>query len=161
MTSPRPHHHRKALTLLELLVAVATMAILAGISAPTLAGAWRACKRTICATNLRSIALATVALADQQRQLPFATVGTPINELSASPRLWTCPSDNLDPAKNETSYLYAVGDALPRDPTTAAPSLRAEYQHFVTNPSQGLFKERDHPKTHTLLVGFDAVVRSR
>ncbi|MGD9790013.1 MAG: type II secretion system protein [Phycisphaerales bacterium] len=160
MLSPRPHH-RKALTLLELLVAVATMALLTGISAPALSGAWRVTKRTACAANLRSIALATVALADQQRQLPFAPVGTPINDISTNPRLWTCPTDHLDPAKNETSYLYAVGDGLPRDPAAAIPLLRREYHFLAANPTLGLFKEREHPKFHALNVGFDAVVRSQ
>lgn len=61
---------RKALTIVELLVTIAIIALLVGILSPALQVVRESARRTSCANNLRQIALGMANYDDAQKQLP-------------------------------------------------------------------------------------------
>lgn len=61
---------RRGLTIVELLVTIAIIAILVGMLSPALQMARESARRTSCANNLRQIALAMATYDDAQKQLP-------------------------------------------------------------------------------------------
>jgi prepilin-type N-terminal cleavage/methylation domain-containing protein/prepilin-type processing-associated H-X9-DG protein len=70
--SPRAirFRRRRGLTIVELLVTIAIIAILVGMLSPALQMARESARRTSCANNLRQIALAMATYDDAQKQLP-------------------------------------------------------------------------------------------
>jgi prepilin-type N-terminal cleavage/methylation domain-containing protein/prepilin-type processing-associated H-X9-DG protein len=122
---------RRAFTLVELLIVIAIIALLVSILLPTLSRARRLAKRTVCASNLRSVNLAVMLYTDAHRDA-YPAAEDPV---SRSPFYWLwmgrgwrgfiepylgedvspdnpsvllCPSD---PAREEfqaTSYAYSM-----------------------------------------------------
>lgn len=62
--------HRRGLTIVELLVTIAIIALLVGILSPALQVVRESARRTSCANNLRQIALGMANYDDAQKQLP-------------------------------------------------------------------------------------------
>ncbi len=71
MMSLPPRRGRRGFTLVELLVVLAIIALLAGLSSPALSSALNSARSTQCAANLRSIGVAvTQAATDNDNQYP-------------------------------------------------------------------------------------------
>jgi prepilin-type N-terminal cleavage/methylation domain-containing protein/prepilin-type processing-associated H-X9-DG protein len=95
---------RKAFTLIELLVVVAIIALLISILLPSLNGARKAAKRTVCASNLHQIGLGFVYYAQAH------------NDMAIASRPGTLPGDNLYDIGNGQKYrprwLATLGAAV-------------------------------------------------
>jgi len=114
---------RSGVTLLELLVVVSTIGVLAGLLLPSLGRAKEAARRTVCATNLRSLgqALHLYALA-QEGSFPVEELcGNPQRLLvdSLYPRwvsarvVFYCPSaEQIEPYARSNEYGGPGGDSV-------------------------------------------------
>lgn len=133
---PRPKGHRRAFTLLELLVSVGIIAVLLGITLPSLGMARENAKRVRCLANLKGVGVGMqVYLNEREGFLPYAlplddsrvygtsTTGAPqpdsilaaMTPMLDSTEVLICPSDGdippeLDsPVGKHCSYEYWAG----------------------------------------------------
>jgi len=107
---------RRAFTLVELLVVIATIAILAALLLPALGRAKESARRTECASHLRQILVAALMYADENDgRLPAQlTDGRPVRAVGGdgrnyydlltpytlAPGVWLCPSAGDNPAED-------------------------------------------------------------
>jgi prepilin-type N-terminal cleavage/methylation domain-containing protein/prepilin-type processing-associated H-X9-DG protein len=111
---------RAAFTLLELLVVIAIIGVLAALLLPALSSAKDRSRQTLCASNLRQIALATLMFADDHETLPWQDGdGLPIKAIGGSgtnyydllmpyvlrPQLWLCPSTREHPGTHMSYHM--------------------------------------------------------
>lgn len=68
---------RNAFTLVELLVVIAIIAMLLAVLIPSLSLARETAKRTICASNLKQLSVASAAYANEHMLLPYNYVSSP------------------------------------------------------------------------------------
>ncbi|MBX3360420.1 MAG: type II secretion system protein [Phycisphaeraceae bacterium] len=110
---------RSAFTLIELLVVIAVIALLVAIMLPSLGGARRAAKGTVCLSGLRSIGQAVTLYCDDHKgyfPLSSHAAGSLIapnawlitlQEYGVSPTFRKCP---LDPFREERITSYATNE---------------------------------------------------
>lgn len=115
---------RRGFTLIELLVVISIVALLISLLLPALKSSREVARRLKCATNLRSIGLASFLYDIDFKQLPRPmntngnglygmtpeATNTLINDYGLSGRFWECPSGSWAYAsKTKTMYLYFGG----------------------------------------------------
>jgi prepilin-type N-terminal cleavage/methylation domain-containing protein/prepilin-type processing-associated H-X9-DG protein len=113
---------RRAFTLVELLVVVGVVAALVALLLPTLGAAWGQARRVHCASNLRQLAAAFHAYANNNRQrFPAAAVGLGFHR----PEDWVHWESGRDLRDSAIApYMAALGEALlcPSDDPQVRPS---------------------------------------
>jgi len=75
---PGRRNRRNAFTLVELLVVIAIIAALLGVLIPALSSARETAKRTVCASSLKQLGLASAAYANEYMLLPYNYVTGPL-----------------------------------------------------------------------------------
>jgi len=120
----------RGFTLIELLVVIVIIAILAAIVLPILRARKQAALRTSCASNLNQIAKAMYMYSDVQGggpfpntatgNDPFAVTGSTLPSLNLlykgylqDPRVFSCPTKPIPPAKIKAIEPYVSGTAWP------------------------------------------------
>lgn len=150
---------RRGFTLVEMLVAIAVIAILAALLFPTVVKAQMRAQRTACASNMRQIGAAVEAYAaDWDQHYPAAWNCDSVLIRSKSPSLlalmqsytpskalWACPSDigETDPQdwsgfRQRTPPFYKIGPGSYEWPgygCTDMPPLAARPTTFVHKPA--------------------------
>ena len=77
---------RSGLTLVEVLVVIAIIGVLAGLLLPAVNGSRESSRKTVCNSNLRQIAIASVAHLEQQVTFPSAGFGTMSSDQTSADR---------------------------------------------------------------------------
>jgi prepilin-type N-terminal cleavage/methylation domain-containing protein/prepilin-type processing-associated H-X9-DG protein len=160
MNCPAGNTHRRAFTLVELLVVIAVIAILAALLLPVLSAAKAKAKRTACLNNLRQINLGLRAYCDDYNDATPGTrgakFGTPSwssyrklmgnyvdvhGEPSPQNKLFACPADtfyvNLLRRSNGTGLAYV------RAPLFAQTNF--EYSSYAFNGGAKTISGTDTP----------------
>lgn len=158
---------RPAFTLVELLVALATIAILIAVALPAIAGARESARRAACMVNLKSLSTAAELYRSKQGNvLPWTTRApdlragrsSPLGELSlyldapipvlddagslpSAP--WRCPSDRETAPSVGWSYVYFPTDLMNYyEFRSSAPGLQAT-RYFDERPEEPILAEAD------------------
>jgi len=156
--------HRKAFTLVELLVVIAVIGVLAALLLPALARGKELGRRTACASNLRQLVLATALYAnDHEDQLPprKLTGGWPTQLKAAydNPGILVCPNERA--LAGASPFPSTDPDAAPRSyimnsflDYLAANLSAADFKNYVKGTGPGGFVESAirHP-SETILFG--------
>ena len=104
--------HRRAFTLIEVLVVIAILAVLVALLVPALSRAKESGRRTACLNNLRQLGLAALLYADDEGSFPPRRLSpqwpAQLQTNYQNPGLLTCPSDVVNAA------LSADPDTAPR-----------------------------------------------
>lgn len=155
-----------AFSLVELLVVLAVIATIMGITFPMLASARRAARATTCLANMRSLAQLTIVYIEAHRRFPLSEQLTWLERgTSTMPTLldaWTpgqalpghhiCPADRAVRAPGQASYRYAPASYLtplwqdwlytPTRDDEGVYSPTALVQIYTNDPDQYLWIER-------------------
>jgi prepilin-type N-terminal cleavage/methylation domain-containing protein/prepilin-type processing-associated H-X9-DG protein len=137
---------RRGVTIVELLVTIAIIALLVGILIPALQMAREAARRSSCANNLRQIALGMATYDDAKKQLPgWRNVLEPYTKvrISTDPKTacvsWTVPILPYIECKPThdwyTSYTAAAGSASGNPATKKIPTYACISRGEVTTTS--------------------------
>jgi prepilin-type N-terminal cleavage/methylation domain-containing protein/prepilin-type processing-associated H-X9-DG protein len=110
MRAGAPDQHRQGLTLVELLVVIAVLAILTALLLPAVQAAREAARRSNCAVNLKQIALATSNYADVWGALP-AGVQFTFNYSTASQHVAILPFLEQAPLFNAVNSDWIIWSA--------------------------------------------------
>ena len=105
-----PDQHRRGFALIELLVVVAILGIVIALLLPAVQAAREAARRSICAINLKQIALATANYADVWGALP-AGVQFTFNYSTASQHLAILPFLEHAPLFNAVNFDWVIWSA--------------------------------------------------
>lgn len=174
----------RGFSLVELLVVLGVVALLIAIALPTVRGASRAARRTVCLNNLRSLQLATRMFTDDhQGLLPLATTGVwvgvgdvaPLNDLarymSAPPPRevksevvgltapYLCPADRGYAERTGFSYGYLPATFMSIEGQEPVSRRYARFPKLVLFGERGLWHpgEPAPPGWEHLGVGSNAV----
>ena len=135
--------HRRAFTLVELLVAIGIVALLLAILLPTLARAREAGRRVGCASNLRGMHAAQMLYAADHRSLTPPTGASPADQWmhrllpyanlrleptadGSAPRVpdaFWCPSEVSIENPFDTTYTYGLNGWMAMPPWNSRPSV--------------------------------------
>ena len=107
MHAGTPDQQRRGLTLVELLVVIATVGILIALLLPAVQAAREAARRSKCTINLRQIALATANYADVSGALP-AGVQFTFNYSTASQHVAILPFLEQAPLFNAVNFDWVI-----------------------------------------------------
>lgn len=144
----------RAFTLVELLIALAVIALLISIALPALARSVRFAKATACTAGLKQITTLTIALADERQAMPEGEGAFPLDALEAPARAWRCPLDSrlASSPSRASSYTYLGLETFEtrRDASKREKALAAKqaYRKFTLDPASPIFKEVDHTPAH-------------
>lgn len=120
----------RGITIVELLVVVAIIAVLVAMLLPAVQSARAAARRTTCASHLRQLALATAAFETSERRLPIGFLGpwdkngNGFDDQAEAPDTWTWDFSNVGllpvllPFFEETTLHARLDPALLRQRTT-------------------------------------------
>lgn len=166
--APARSSERRAFTLIELLVVIAIIAVLAALVAPTLGRARQSANKASCSSNLRQIALATLAYADDQegrfprsQHSAFAHGEMQweraiASYLGSDPQRWTnllrnvyrCPSDRR---RNRISYGLNVYVKLGEEDDYEEKPVTWRYRDALPRPAATiLFGENESDTDHIM-----------
>ena len=128
---------RAAVTVVEVLVALAIVAILTAIFLPAVAQSREAAFRLSCANQIKQIALATQNYAERVGHGPYVNeaaialqfeLSSPsLDHFSPTPTVWMCPSESKED-KGSFSYLYNDGFGI--HPNAALGVICSEAESF-------------------------------
>ncbi len=112
----RRNKHQRGLSLLDLLICMASLCIVAGI----LIGAGRQIRfqanTTICMNNLRQISLAMASYyndyGDYPRGLPYNTIQNQLNDYILNTRVFICPEDMQEEYDSYSQFYVYRGDDM-------------------------------------------------
>ncbi|RMH11026.1 MAG: DUF1559 domain-containing protein [Gammaproteobacteria bacterium] len=149
---------RWGFTLIELLVVISIIALLVGILLPALGAAREAAKSSVCKSNMRQIAIASLTYAeDSEQMLPYGKYDTFNNRLPAydgrgeiqmqngavyggNQELYACPSDEVERViiRNDRQSIlsYAMNSLADNygKETPAAPGICGSQYGYATGP---------------------------
>ncbi len=116
---PRPHSHRAAFTVIELLVTVGVVATVVAICIPVYGRVTATAQAAQCVSNLRQLGSAlglyltdhnmtmpTLAAARTSTTQQVAVIDNTLNAYTPNPGVFTCPSDGGEAARTGTSYFW-------------------------------------------------------
>jgi prepilin-type N-terminal cleavage/methylation domain-containing protein len=118
---------RKAFTLIELLVVIAVIGILTALLLVAVSAARQAARRTQCQSNLRQLALGTLAHIDAQRHFPTGGWGG----------IWVGLPDRGFGARQPGGWAYSVLPYVEEEPLHELGS-RMDWQNMIAASSQRL-----------------------
>src|SRR6059036_572745 len=144
--------HRRAFTLLELLVVLAIIGVLLALLLPRLNSAREERRRAACASNLRQIGIALLAYAsDHSMHLPTAQDNRDsatwdialTNGYIPSVKVFQCPSDQVERTVPGTPRTYAIrGDEFSLPTTYWIHGARITCQYLTNSSEIALVTER-------------------
>ncbi len=104
-------HRRRGLTLVEILVVLAVVAVMAGILVPVLYHARGAAKLAACTSNLAQISVATKMYYEDQGGPPVCELPLALADYVDSSEVFVCPEDERGTQDSYSEFFVARWDA--------------------------------------------------
>jgi prepilin-type N-terminal cleavage/methylation domain-containing protein len=138
---------KKAVTLVEVLISLAVVAVLIATLLPVLASARRRANKVPCSSNLRQLSAACLTYADDSDDIYPPSLGALTTVASSSRSLLFCPHDaesekgglwcsmmeeaGTDPCPDRTSYGYTYGPLGPLEGKDSSPLDDEKYPGLI------------------------------
>jgi prepilin-type N-terminal cleavage/methylation domain-containing protein/prepilin-type processing-associated H-X9-DG protein len=150
-------------TLVELLMCVAVIGLLLGMTLPVLGRSRMASWNAGCLARLRGLSVGTELYSNQYRSVPvWATTGA-VRVLEIPGAAWWCPADRVRPGwEDGSSYSYLALLYMGPHPDIAVPASldpRLAMRRYEDNPYLPLYWDAEERHPHRNVAFWDGVVR--